>query len=199
MERLKELAEIQQPDVRSTCYVRLDTGQPVTFEDRYKQIATVQLDPRVPADVRSYYATIQNLCVYAWFAYDLYALVVFLSYTLIQMALRTRLPITGTDRRGLHNLLEEAIKRKLIREKAFSHVRHLRQVRADSLRFERQMRRIPRSSVPKNDYTKLLLQSLPKLRNSFAHPRGHTIHMPGEALFALRFSAEFANQLFGAT
>jgi hypothetical protein len=199
MERLKELGKIQQPDVRSTSYVRLDTGRPVAFQDRYMQIAGVQLDPCVPGDVRSYFATIQNLCIYAWFAYDLYALVVFLSYTLIEMALRMRLPITPSDRRGLHNHLEEAIKRKLLHEKAFSHVRLIRQVRADSLKSERQIRKFPRSSVPKNDYLKILLQSLPKLRNSFAHPRGHTILLPGEALRALRFSAEFVNQLFGAT
>jgi hypothetical protein len=38
-----------------------------------------------------------------------------------------------------------------------------------------------------------------KLRNAFAHPRGHAIHMPGEALFALRFSVEFINQLYAAS
>ena len=197
METLKNAEEIQQADVRSTSFTRLDTMKPVTFQDRYSQVAAIQLNPGAPTDVRSYFATIQNLCLYAWFAYDLYALVVFLTYTLIEMALRKRFPITGRDTRGLHSLLEEAIKQKLIREKAFSHVRQIRQSRAESLRLERQIRKIPRSSVPNNDYSKILLQFLPKLRNSFAHPRGHTIVLPGEALHALRFSAEFVNQLFG--
>jgi hypothetical protein len=198
METLKRAEDVRQPDVRSVCYVRLDTGQPVTFQDRCSQIAAVQLNPGVPEDVRSYLATIQNLCVYAWFAYDFYALVVFLSYTLIEMALRLRFPITGRDRRTLHDLLKEAIKRNLIQEKAFSHMRRIRQQQALGLRLEREIRKVPRSSVPKSNYPEILLETLPKLRNAFAHPRGHAIHLPGDALFALRFAAEFINQLFGA-
>jgi len=53
-----------------------------------------------------------------------------------------------------------------------------------------------RSSQPKNDYLAVLLESLPKLRNSFAHPSGQTIHFPHDATFSLRFAAEFVNQLF---
>ncbi|MBZ5671591.1 MAG: hypothetical protein LAO04_17920 [Acidobacteriia bacterium] len=196
METLKRAEDVQQPDARSDSYVRLDTGRPVTFQDRYSAIATVRLNPGAPEDVRSYFATIQNLCVYAWFAYDFYALVVFLSYTLIEMALRLRFAITGKDTRTLQNLLEEAIKRNSIQEKAFSHMRRIRQQRALSLRLERQIRKMPRSSVPKSDYPKVLLQTLPKLRNAFAHPRMHAIYLPGDALFALRFAADFVNQLF---
>jgi hypothetical protein len=198
METLKRAEEIQQPDARSACYVRLDTGEPVTLQDRYSQIAAIRLNPGVPEDVRSYFATIQNLSVYAWFAYDFYAVAVFLSFTLIEMALRLRLPIPGKDNRTLHALLEEAIKRNLIREKAFSHIRRMRQQQAWSLRLERQLVKIPKSSIPKSDYAKVLLQTLPKLRNAFAHPRGHAIHLPADALFALQFGAEFVNQLFGA-
>jgi hypothetical protein len=54
METLKKGEEVQQPDVRSVCYVRLDTGQPVTFLDRYSQIAAVQLNPT------SYFKTLYN-------------------------------------------------------------------------------------------------------------------------------------------
>jgi len=199
METLKRAEDVQQPDARSLCWARLDRPDTVTFQDRYSQVAALQLSPGVPAAVRSYFATIQNVCVYAWFAYDFYALVVFLSYTLIEMALRQRLPVKGTDKRGLRNLLDEAIKLNLIHEKAFSHARGIRQQRALSLRVQRQIGKLHKSSVPKSDYRRVLLETLPKLRNAFAHPRGHAIHMPGDAFFALRFSAEFVNQLFGAT
>jgi len=199
METLKRAEDVHQPDARSLSWARLDRPDNVAFQDRYSEVAALQLNPGAPAAVRSYFATIQNVCVYAWFAYDFYALVVFLSYTLIEMALRIRLPITGKDRRGLRDLLEDAIERKLIREKAFSHVRRSRQVRADTLRFIRQLETIHRTSVPKHNYSKVLLQTLPRLRNAFAHPRGHAIRLPQEALSALRLSAEFVNQLFGAT
>jgi hypothetical protein len=199
METLKSVDDVQQPDTRSLCWAHLHTGDPVTFQDRYAQVAAIQLSPGAPADVRSYFATIQNLYVYAWYAYDFYALVVFLSYTLIEMALRLRLPVTGKDNRTLRNLLEEAVNRNLIHEKAFSHARRIRQQRALSLRLQRQFEKIPRSSVPRSDYRRALVETLPKLRNAFAHPRGHAIHLPGDALFALHFSAELTNQLFGAS
>lgn len=202
METLKRAEAVQMPDERSLCWDRLDTGKPVTFQDRYSAVAAVHLNSTVPDGVRSYFATIQNLCVYAWFAYDFYALVVFLSYTLIEMALRLRLPITGKDTRGLKNLLEEAVKHGLIHEKAFSHVRLTRQRQAEAIRVNRQLARqvgtVFRSSVPRNEYLRILLQTLPRLRNAFAHPHGHAIDFPGDALFALRFAAEFINQLFVA-
>lgn len=147
-------------------------------------------------DVRSYFATIQNLCLYAWFAYDFYALVEFLSYTLIEMALRLRFPITGEDRRTLYNLLARAINHNLIKEKAFSHVWFIRERQAESLRMLRQIEKIARSSVPKSDYPKVLLRTLPKLRNAFVHPRSHAIQLPGGALFSLRLTTEFINQLW---
>ncbi|MFQ5817533.1 MAG: hypothetical protein ACE5H2_06205, partial [Terriglobia bacterium] len=160
--------------------------------------SAIQLNSNVPEDVRSYFATIQNLWVYAWFAYDLYAVVDFLSFTAIEMALRKRLPTTGKDKRMLRTLLQEAIRQNLIKEKGFSHVRRMRQVQAQSLRIYRQINKIHKSSVPKSDYRKILLETLPSLRNMFAHPRGHTIQMPGQALFQLRLAAEFINQLFPA-
>lgn len=193
MEKLKPIEQVNQADERNLYFVRLDTGMPVTFEDQYSQIAAISLNPTTPEDVRSYFATIQNLCAYAWFAYDFYAVVDFLSYTLIEMALKARLSIKeGT----LYPLLKKAIKLELIEEKAFSHVRQRRQERAMHLRMMRQIQKIPRSSVPRSDYPKVLLRTLPKLRNALAHPRGHAIQLPGGALFSLRFAAEFINQLF---
>lgn len=196
METLKNLENFQQADPRSECWSNLFTGEPVTFKARWSAIAAVTLDSNVPEAVRSYFATIQKLSVYGWFAYDFYAVGVFLSYTLIEMALRLRFPIAGKDTRGLSTLLREAIKKNLIKEKEFSHIRRIRQRKAEYIRLQRQYQNIPRSSVPRSDYAEVLRKVLPNLRNSFAHPRGHSICMPGDALFALRFAAEFINQLF---
>lgn len=198
MEILKRIEDLQKPDERNGCWARLDTGKAVTLQDRYAAFERIQLSPAVPDDVRSYFATIQNLCVYGWFAYDFYAVAVFLSYTLVEMALRIQLPIAGIDKRPLHNLLQEAVNRNLISEKAFSHIRRIRREQAHELRLMRQIQKIPKSSVPSTDYRKIIVETLPKLRNAFAHPRGHAIHLPGDALFALQFAADFVNQLFSA-
>jgi len=199
MENLKPVTEILQPDERNLAFVRPDTGEPLTLEEHHAQLKAIQLNPNVPEDVRSYFATIQNLCLYAWFAYDLYAVVVFLCFTAIEMALRKRLPVQGDDKRTFRPLLQEAIRRNLIKDKGFSHVRRMREVQANDLRMYRQIgTKIPRSTVPKGNYRQILLETLPWLRNKFAHPRSHTVHLPGDALFQLRLAAEFINQLFAA-
>jgi hypothetical protein len=196
METLKGIDEIQKPDERNLYWGSVATGEPVTIEDRYAEIASIHVNPTAPEDVRSYFVTIQNVCVYAWFSYDFYALVVFLTFTLIEMALKLRFPMKGRDRRTLHDVLQKAIKQKLINEKAFTHIKVIRQQRAENLRELRRLKYVTRSNLPKNDYLAILLKSLPKLRNSFAHPSGHAIHFPHEAIFSLRFAAEFVNQLF---
>ncbi len=192
MESLRTIDEIlQKPDERNLIWGG-------TIKDHYADIASIHVNSTAPEEVRSYFVTVQNLCVYAWFSYDFYALVVFLTFTLIEMALKLRFPRNGRD--GLRRLLQKAIKRKLINEKAFTHIKVIRQQQAENLVMYRKLRRgfhtMMRSRLPKNDYLAILLESLPKLRNSFAHPSGHAIHFPHEAIFSLRFAAEFVNQLF---
>ncbi len=196
METLKQIDDIQKADERNLCWVSMTTGESVTIEDRYAEIASIHMNSTAPEEVRSYFVTIQNVCVYAWFSYDFYALVVFLTFTLIEMALKLRFPRKGQDRRTLKPLLREAIKQKLIKEKAFTHIKVIRQQQAENLIMHRKFQTMMRSRLPKNDYLAILLESLPKLRNSFAHPSGHAIHFPDEATFLLRFAAEFVNQLF---
>src|SRR6266851_9094591 len=109
METLKKIEDIQKPDERNLCWVFLSTGKQLAIEDRYAEIASISVNSTAPEEVRSYFVTIQNLCVYAWFSYDFYALVVFLTFTLIEMALKLRFPRNGRD--GLRRLLQKAIKR----------------------------------------------------------------------------------------
>jgi hypothetical protein len=198
METLKRLEDIQKPDERNLYWVFLSTNKQVGVEDRYAAIASISVNASAPEDVRSYFVTLQNLCVYGWFSYDFYALVVFLSYTFIEMALKHRLPLRhkGQDKRTLKPLLQEAIKLKLIKAKAFTHIKRMRQEQAQNLRMFRRVKTMMKSGVPKNDYLAVLLETLPNLRNSFAHPSGQSIHFPHDATFALRFAADFVNQLF---
>ena len=199
MEKLKPFSEVTHLDERNLIFVHSDTGEPSTIEEHHAEVAAIVLNPSVPDAVRSYFATIQNIYLYAWFAYDFYAVVEFLSFTAIEMALRKRLPYPGKgeDRRALRNLMDQAISKNLIKGKSFSHIREMRKNLADYLRRYRFMgRKISTSELPKSDYAKTLSEVMPSLRNRFAHPRGHQIMMPHEALFQLQLTAEFINQLF---
>src|SRR6266851_10071390 len=144
MESLRTIDEIQKPDERNLIWGG-------TIKDHYADIASIHVNSTAPEEVRSYFVTVQNVCVYAWFSYDFYALVVFLTFTLIEMALKLRFPHKGIDRRTLKPLLREAIRQKLINEKAFTHIKRIRQQRAESLRMLRRMKNLTRSNLPKND------------------------------------------------
>jgi hypothetical protein len=199
MEKLKPLAEVLEPDPRNSFFVLLETLAPITIEQQHAEIAEAALKSQVPEEVRSYFATIQNVCLYGWFAYDLYTVADFLCYTAVEMALRKRLPYAGTgqDKRTLRNLLDRAISKKLIREKAFSNVRIMRQNLARDIRFRRATSgRFPRSAMPKSNYAGVLQGTIPKLRNHFAHPRSHTILAPGAAMSQLSITSELINSLF---
>jgi hypothetical protein len=149
----------------------------------------------VPEAVRSYFATAKNICLYAWFSYDLYSVVQFLCYTTVEMALKKKFPVLGKDRRGLSHLLKEAVDNKLIKDKGFSHIRVIRQNLAERLRNDRKVMRAG-TRLRKSEYADSLATSLPYLRNAFAHPRMHQIVMPEQAKSMLRITAELVNQLF---
>ena len=200
MEKLKHFAEVLQSDTRNFAFVRMDTLKPSTMEEHYAEIEAAALSSKVPEDIRSYFATIQNVCLYGWFAYDLYTVVDFLCLTAIEMALRNKIPYLGTgkDKRGLQNLMDEAVSQRLIREKAFAHVREMRQSLAHDIKIQRARgREFPRSAMPNSSYAAVLRDYIPWLRNHHAHPRMHTILFPGAAMAALRLTSELINSLFG--
>jgi hypothetical protein len=199
MENLKPLSEVSQPDFRNSIFVRLDTLKPIMMEEHHQEISSFVLNSKVPEDVRSYFATIQNVYLYGWFAYDLYTVVDFLCLTAVEMALRHRLPYTGRVRTdgGMKNLFDDAINKNLIKEKAFSNVRIMRQNLARGIRRRRAVSgRFPRSGMPKSNYAAVLQGTISWLRNHFAHARSHTILFPGAVFSQLQIASELVNSLF---
>jgi hypothetical protein len=65
METLKPIDDVYSPDQRSLYWRRLSTAEQITIGDRYTEIASIRLSATVPDAVRSYFATLQNLCLYA--------------------------------------------------------------------------------------------------------------------------------------
>jgi hypothetical protein len=78
----------------------------------------------------------------------------------------------------LHELLQEALKKKLISSKAFTHIRGIRQTAALDLRRMRRFEGLRKSQLPKSDYLAILQKAIPRLRNAYAHPTGQAIHLP---------------------
>lgn len=195
MERLKALEEVHAADARHQAFVRMDpeTGGfvPLQLEDYHQWVSAIRLNASVPEDIRGYLETVKNVFVYGWFVYPFYAVAAFLSDTAVEMALRRR--FQAEDPRGkwpLTSLLSRARAQRLIRDEGFAFARRQSDFRLPDHLASTGAR--PGAS----DYTDILVETIPKLRNSFAHPTNHTILLPGQAAASLSIAAEIINQLF---
>ncbi len=166
-----------------------------TLEWDHQELSEIILVKNVPEDIRNYFETIKNECLYARFVYPFYVVADFLTYPLMELALRRRLEgKRARTNRGFKALLKEAIRLGLIREHGFSHIRRMKE--QDALLVEAmQNAGIPIAPMG-GDYRDVLALYLPKLRNRFAHPEAFPIYTPGLAFFSIQFAAEFINQLF---
>ena len=196
MERFKALDEVLEPDSRNQAFAKIDpeTNEilPMGLDDYHRNLSAISLKKEVPEDVQSYFETLKNVCLYGWFVYPFFTVSEFLSFTAIEMALRKKFEENDPRRRwGLKDLLGEAKKQGWITDKGFPSIQVRREYGAElnkelGLSF----------SKPVADYTSILIESLPYLRNTFAHPSSQMILVPGEATSSLRIAAELINQLF---
>ena len=176
---LKQLSEVMQADPRFDDMVAeiTDTGvRLMTLEDYHADITSVELDARVPRDIRDAFDRARNAYLYSWFAYDLTTLAQAQGYAVLEFALRTRLGQVenGKRRAGLDQLIHAARVQGLL----------------DGLK--------PLDHVVETshggDLTRLL-DTMRRFRNELMHGSTH-LNVPGEALYALRDCASVINHIF---
>jgi hypothetical protein len=94
MERLKQLADIYQPDERNKNRVDIDltTGAvtPTTIESIYAVIKEIKLNVSVPDEVRSHFEIARNLALYAWFVYSFNVVAGMQALASLEMAVRIK-------------------------------------------------------------------------------------------------------------
>jgi hypothetical protein len=121
---MKELNSVLEPDFRNLSMVKVDRASgvvsPMTIEDHYGLVASVELHAGVPDHVRSYLEIVKILVLYGWLYYPFFAMSHINMALAVEMALRNRLPATGRDKRGLANLFEEAEKAGVIAKTDFN-------------------------------------------------------------------------------
>ncbi len=195
MENLKQIAAFFQPDPRSDALVAIDANgvRTMALDDQYVAVANVELHAGVPEDVRSYMETVKTLYLYGWLYYPFYTLAHFLSCTAVEMALHLRFEAKYANEKckpALWRLLQDADDANLLSDGGFPTLpaaQALMQEIGESLNAQ--------LATPER-YVDVLKKSLPKIRNAFAHPKNHTILMPGMALSGMIRSAEIINQLW---
>jgi hypothetical protein len=192
---IKAKQQFLQPDPTNDFFPFLSLEKQYEIVSKY-----CELQGEIPEDVRSYFNAVISLYLYGWLYYPFYTLANFLSSVVVEMALRERFPWrpshVGEDRRGLKMLLKEAKAAGLLRDEGLPTLENARanaeQVRQELNEFMSQQTE-PKPKVP---YVDVLIETLPKIRNSFAHPDMHEILAPGQALNGLILAAEIINQLW---
>lgn len=189
MEELKKLEEVLEPDKRQKHFavINWEDGEhrPLTLEDIYQSAASIKLHDGVPEEIRSHFATAQNLLVYSWFFYPFNVTAEFLAFVTLEHALRNR--FKPKKETSLKELVKRAVTEGLVRDEGFSHIQD--RVELDTP-FDEGFETFPQQ-VKK--YVEILTESIPFLRNELAH--GSPMLHPGGA-FSVRLCAEFINQLF---
>lgn len=172
MESLKELEEIAEPDERNLYFLVTESGghaRRLTLKDIHEHVASIQLDPGVPDNIKSHFAQAQNLAVYSWYYYPFNVTSQFLGFVSVEYALQIK---SGKDA-SLKELIRLAVKEGWVKDSGFS-IAKLREKNEKS-------------------YVETLAEVMPHLRNTLAHG-SNMLH--NNALSSLRICAEFINQLF---
>jgi HEPN domain-containing protein len=197
MQEFKPLASVLDPDF----FIKLarvedaqtGAGRPWTIEDQYHLLDGIELHAGVPEDIRSFVNTAKNLFVFAYFHHGFYSIVAFQAASAVELALRTLFP---NDKRAFKTLLKkEVVDKGLIREEGFPWLPAARaeQEAVVSALSEATGQQFYRETRP---YAEVLLETLPRIRNHFAHPSYHTIVNAAMALDLLRPSVDLINQLW---
>ena len=197
MNSLKPFDKLFIPDGIQGSYllVNRETGaaRQKTLRDHYSEIEEIGLLPEVPEEIRVHFDTARNLYLYNWFVYRFGPVAELHAIASVEFALKIK---SGKKRACLKKLLNDAIQKKWIQDGGFkyypvSQETLIQRTAADSHR------------PPKNEhdpdsdnlqaYCKILADSLPYFRNTFAHG-SKIIYPTGVATLAI--CADIINQLF---
>lgn len=189
MEELKPFSELTEPDIRQRFFAVREhgslEGRPLRLEDIYRNAESVSLHSGVPDDVRSHFATAQNLLAYSWFYYPFNVTAELHGYISVEFALKRRYP--NKARASFRDLLNCAVSDGLLTANGFSYGRN-----PASALFSTES--TPPIDAPEvQDYVTAVVDAMRSLRNSLAHGTP-MLHMKGGT--ALLVCSELINQLF---
>ncbi|HEY9098674.1 MAG TPA: hypothetical protein VIN38_07380 [Thiobacillus sp.] len=198
MDTLKPFEEVAEPDERWANFGYPDpvdlSFRPIALAERHASIAATSLTPGVPEYIREHFETAKNLLLYAWFVYRFIPVAELHAYSTVEMALKVRAKQESLQAKTLAPLLKIAIKRGWIVDEAFSNVRREREAMEQEQEWRGQLG-VPQTPEEQDSqrYCKMLLGSMPYLRNDLAHG-SKTLHPGGVGTLAI--CADLINQLF---
>ena len=128
---MKAIADILRPDVRNQTLVSVEADarvRPTTVEDGYANLTQLELSPKVPESVRKQFDVCRDLMLYAWYAYEFYAVAAHQALVCLEFAIRQKHPVTQTDKKG--RVWHGGLKAHLDRVKELGYFAHDAQLEA---------------------------------------------------------------------
>lgn len=174
----------------------------LTLEELYGDIKDIVLNDYVPERIRQHFDTARNLALYSWFVYSFTAMADLQAFACLEFALRERIGKDVSKKmRGLKQLMDHAIKQRLVKDIGFQYWRKL-ETRRKQYKGEMNvlLKQIgytikPLPAVDPQKYSKQLSASFPMIRNLLAH--GRPMIWIWDTL-NLRLVADFINQLYSS-
>lgn len=216
---LRSPENVCKPDSRNESFVCLtESGpRPITIEDQHRSVVQLVLHDSVPEGIRIQFETTKNLYLYSWFVYRFYAVAHHHAYTCLELALRERFEAemltAGEQKRehgpGLRRLLTYAIENGFLRNENFEvwhrqtwvnakmrtmyeSLEEMGRLCLDQMEHDESMVQI--KEVDSNhDYLAILLETMPYLRNHYAHG---SKSLDNQVLGTLQIVSEIVNQIY---
>lgn len=168
MEQFKDLKDLTNIDEQHLLLGEI-TGFVIDLDKLHTELSRIELITKVPDEIRGQFNVSRNMALYTYFLYSLAPEVHMKTYSVMELALRTRF----NDRKSnFKTLIRRAVKEKLISDNGF---------------------RIAKNNSRENHYCNSLIDALPDLRNELAH--GSTILVP-DCIGHIENCADFINQIF---
>ncbi len=173
------------------------TSRGVTLADLYRDAERIQVNEPTPEDVRSYIEAVKTLFLFGWFYYPFFTLSAFMATTAVEMALKVRLQKRPDDPSGLKAVFDQAIREGLLRDEGFPSRERVQASRAGMFGASEESSETA-CVEPGPPYAERVAGFMRHFRNVFAHPAGHWILFPGQALDFLVLAGEVIDQLWPA-
>ncbi|MCD6706358.1 MAG: hypothetical protein LT080_07895 [Thiobacillus sp.] len=187
-----------------------------SLDSHHGTVSALVLNDGVPDNIRIQFETTKNLYLYAWFVYRFYPVAELHAHTCLELALRTRFADessrSGKPRPGLRQLLERAVKDGILKSENFVVWRRATAFRAKNRALHEQIGQMEQLGLDEavfdesnivikdedrdHDYLGIVVESMPKVRNHFAHGSS-TLH--NQAIGSLRLVQEIIDQLWPAS
>jgi hypothetical protein len=221
-EHLRPPEHVFEPDPRSLLFVTHDpiskVSRPIRPEDQHRFVSKLVLHEAVPQHILIQFETAKNLYLYAWFVYRFYPIAAQQAFSCLELALREQYgeKVANDEkyvRKGLkptfRPLLRYAIDNGYIRNEGFSiwhkraemnsidrlhmeKMQELNEKKLESIDIDESEARLLKEDY-NWDYTAILLEALPTLRNHYAHGSA-TLH--NQVIGSVGIVCEIINQIY---